>query len=120
MIDMRKLSISIVTVMLLTCSLAGCFGDEDKEEKEPGFVWPEQVEKECNISNQSGLVCDFYFGVNSTPVLTLDEPNSDAIWLLDLDGTITKWEQSDDQTLPIQTGNLADLSNVVSRCHFEQ
>ena len=73
MINMRKFSILIVTVLLLTCSLAGCFGDEeDKEEKKPGFVWPEQVEKDCNISNQSGLVCDLYFGVNSTPVLTLD------------------------------------------------
>ena len=120
MIHMRKLSISIVTVLLLTCSLAGCFGDEEKEEKEPGFVWPEQVEKECNISNESGLVCDFYFGVNSTPVLTLDEPNSDAIWLLDLDGMITKWEQSEDQALPVQTGVVADLTNLVSRCHFEQ
>ena len=120
MIDMRILSISIVSLLLLTCSLAGCFGDEDKEEKEPGFVWPEQVEKACVISNDTGMVCDFYTAINSTPVLTLDDPDGEAIWLLDLDGHITKWEHSESLNKPVQTDVIADLSGVVSRCHFEQ
>ena len=120
MIDMRILSISIVSLLLLTCSLSGCFGDEDKEEKEPGFVWPEQVEKACVISNDTGMVCDFYTAINSTPVLTLDDPDGEAIWLLDLDGHITKWEHSESLNKPVQTDVIADLSGVVSRCHFEQ
>ena len=121
MIEMNHLRTLTIALFLLTCTLSGCFGDEEeKKEDKPGFVWPEQVEKACNISNDTGLVCDFYLGVNSTPVLTMDDPNSDAIWLLDLDGMITKWEQSPDQSLPIQTGVVADLTSVVSRCHIEQ
>lgn len=120
MIYMQKLTISTVILLLLTCSLAGCFGDNEKEEKEPGFVWPEQIEKACVISNETGLVCDFYTAINSTPVLTLDDPDTEAIWLLDLDGHITKWEHSESLDKPIQTDVVADLSGVVSRCHIEQ
>ena len=120
MIYMQNLTISTVILLLLTCSLAGCFGDNEKEEKEPGFVWPEQIEKACVISNETGLVCDFYTAINSTPVLTLDDPDTEAIWLLDLDGHITKWEHSESLDKPIQTDVVADLSGVVSRCHIEQ
>ena len=121
MIDMRKLSISIVTIMLVTCSLAGCFGEEkDENEEKNGFTWPDQVEKACVISNDTGLHCEFYTAINSTPVLTLDDPEEEAIWLLDLDGQITKWEHSESLGKPVKTDVIADLSGVVSRCHFEQ
>jgi glucose/arabinose dehydrogenase len=119
-IEMKKLVVFIVPVLLLTCTFSGCFGEEDSEEKKKGFTWPERVETECQISNDSGLICDYYAGVNSTPVLTLDDPNSDAIWLVDLDGKITKWETQEGQALPVQTNTIGDLSSVVSRCHFEQ
>ena len=118
---MKFNQILVVVCLLLTCSLSGCFSDEEKEEEsKPGFVWPEQVEKACVISNETGLVCEFYTAINSTPVLTLDVPGGESIWLVDLDGQITNWEYSESLGQPIQTDVVADLSGVVSRCHFEQ
>ncbi|MBG46507.1 MAG: hypothetical protein CMB76_08350 [Euryarchaeota archaeon] len=121
-IEMKNLRVSLLVFILLTYGFSGCLGDdEQKQEEENGFVWPEQVEIDCSIPNQTGLVCEYYASMNSTPVLTLDDPNdNDAIWLVNLDGQITKWAQNEQQELPIETGLVADLSGIVSRCHFEQ
>lgn len=119
-IEMNKYTIILVSTLLLSCGFAGCFGEEKPEEEEKGFTWPEQVEKGCDISNESGLECNYYAMVNSTPVLTMDDPIDDAIWIVHLDGYITKWELSTEDGLPSQTSTVADLSGIVSRCHHEQ
>ena len=98
-IEMKNLRVSLLVFILLTYGCSGCLGDDEQnQEEESGFGWPEQVEIDCIIPNQTGLVCEYYASMNSTPVLTLDDPNdNDAIWIVNLDGQITKWAQNEEQ-----------------------
>lgn len=119
MIDMHKIRIWFVPIILLSCAFSGCFGDDPVEE-EKGFTWPDQVEKGCVIANESGLVCEYYAELNSTPVLTLDDPDGSGFWLVSLDGFITSWDTDVGSELPTQKSVVGDLSSIVSRCHYEQ
>jgi len=118
-IEMKKVRIYLIAIFLLSSVLSGCFGDEKEEEKK-GFIWPEQVEIDCNISNETGLVCEYYASMNSTPIITLEDPFSESIWIANLDGVITKWSLPEGQQLPVQSDVVGDLSGIVSRCHHEQ
>ena len=117
---MKKIRIYLIAIFLLSSVLSGCFGEEEKEEEKKGFSWPEQAELGCNISNETGLVCEYYASMNSTPIITLDDPLSDSIWIANLDGVITNWSLPEGQQLPIQSDIVGDLSGIVSRCHNEQ
>ena len=119
-IEMIEFRASILALLVLTCSLSGCLNGEEKEEEKSGFEWPEKVETDCNITGQTDLICEYYATTGSTPVLTLEDPLDDAIWLANLDGKITKMIHDNDEELPIQTSLIGDLSGIVSRCHNEQ
>ena len=86
---MKNLRVSLLVFILVTYGFSGCLGDDEQnQEEESGFDWPEQVEIDCIIHNQSGLVCEYYASMNSTPVLTLDDPNdNDVIWIVNLELT---------------------------------
>ena len=101
----------LLTLLLLTCSLAGCFGEE--EEPDSGFGWQEKVEVPCNTELVEGLVCKEYLTGFVTPVASIHHPQEDEIWIADLSGTISAWNG---ENLRI----VANLSELVSNCHIEQ
>ena len=118
---MKSIQIFVLCALLLTSSLAGCFGEEEEEE-DKGFVWPDQVETGCETSEINDLQCTtFYEFENESEhaVLTLRHPNLDSLWVISLDGHVLILENDDDGN-PLYVGKAGDLSSVVSRCHYEQ
>ena len=101
----------ILVFLLLSASLAGCLG-EDQEEA-PRFTWPEQLNISCDVSENEDLGCDIYLDGFGTPVVTVKHPILDEIWIVDLQGMITSWDGN-------QIRQVANLSTVISTCHYEQ
>ena len=99
-----------ITCLLLTCTLTGCFGEE---EPNSGFGWQEKIEVPCNTELVEGLVCKEYLTGFVTPVASIHHPQEDEIWIADLSGTISAWNG---ENLRI----VANLSELVSNCHIEQ
>ena len=112
----------LLSLVVCTSALAGCFGSDDDDDVEPGWQWPEKADYGCAINNTSGLICEPYGYFESTPILTIDNPVDDSIWVLTLDGVITKFSgDSSVNHLNNSTSSIVgDLSSVVSRCHNEQ
>ena len=114
MIEMKNLRIIVLSLLIITSSLSGCFSDDDEEEK--GYQWPERIEKICDSTGSQSnyqLVCEIYLEGNSTPIMTLSNPVEDSIWVVDLSGKIISWNGIEETT-------VGDLSSIVSRCHNEQ
>ena len=119
-IDMNKIIVIFAACSVLACGFAGCFASDDESEEDTGFSWPDQLETGCQVSNESGVSCDIYAEFEGTPVLTMDDPEGNAIWFVNLDGFVTKWVQESTNQLVSQHSVVGDLSGIVSRCHFEQ
>ena len=100
----------LLSALLLTCSLTGCFGEE---EEDTGFQWQEKVEVPCDAELVQGLVCKEYLTGFTTPVVSIHHPQDPEIWIGDLNGVISAW---DGETLRV----VANLSSFVSNCHIEQ
>ena len=116
MIEMKNLRIIVLSLLIITSSLSGCFSGDDEEEEEKGYEWPERIEKICDSTGSQSnyqLVCEIYLEGNSTPIMTLSNPVEDSIWVVDLSGKIISWNGIEETT-------VGDLSSIVSRCHNEQ
>ena len=109
---MYSRAISIVLLMLCAI-LSGCFGEEVEEEPDPGYQWQERVEIDCKTPDRDDLMCTEYLPGFETPILTLNHPLLDEIWIVYLSGNITSWDGN-------ALKEVANLSDVVNRCHFEQ
>ncbi len=97
----------IISLLVVTCPLAGCLSDEDE------FVWPEPESWDCSIEVSYNLSCYLYLEGLSSPILTLEHPTSDEIWIVELSGHIHSWNGE-------VVSEVADLSSIVSNCHVEQ
>ncbi len=100
-----------LALIMITSSLsAGCIFQDDS------FEWPELVEGDCDLNEDYKLKCtkflDNYVDFE-TPVASFIHPDVDELWILDLSGFIRAWDES---SLRI----VADLSDMISRCHTEQ
>ena len=94
----------LLTVLLLTCSLSGCFGEE---EEDTGFQWQEKVEIPCDAELVEGLACKEYLTGFVTPVASIHHPQENEIWIADLSGIISAWDGENLRT-------VANLSEFVS------
>ena len=125
---MSQSRIVLLSILVFTSSLAGCFSEQNKEDEEeptkPGFSWPEQVEAGCDASSSNVLKCRPYYDIEDESehaVLTLRHPISDSLWVVSLEGHILILENDDEYPkLPTLVGRAGDLSSIVSRCHYEQ
>ncbi len=125
MIEMGRYRITIITFLLISSCLSGCFSEDEVEveveEEGKKSWWPDRVENNCSategpVVNSRGnyqLQCSLYLEGNSTPILTLNHPIEDAIWIVDLSGEIISWDGE-------QQTNVANISQIISRCHNEQ
>lgn len=103
----------MLAILIVSSSMVGCFSEDDIIEEDPGYVWQEKVEIPCDLPNREDLICTEYLTGFETPILSLKNPVSDELWLVDLSGNITAW----DGTL---SRSVAHLNDLVSRCHYEQ
>ena len=108
---MRRLYCWVIVTLLFATSLGGCLGDEE-ENKSP-FSWQERVEVTCSIAENPDFQCDIYLEGFLTPVSSVKHPNGGEIWIVDLLGNITSWDGTN-------TRLVANLTELVSDCHFEQ
>ncbi len=98
---------AIISLLIVTCPFAGCLSDGDE------FVWPEPESWDCSIQASFNLSCYVYLEDFSSPILTLEHPISDEIWIVELSGHIHSWNGE-------EVSAVADLSSIVSNCHVEQ
>ncbi len=100
---------AIFSIFLLCFSFSGCILLEDDDV----FVWPEVLDSECIFENNKGLSCSPYLEDFAVPHMSVKHPSKDEIWIIDLDGLIKSWDG-------LSTETVANLSSIISRCHFEQ
>ena len=103
---MRGLLVALILV--LSTASSGCMS-----ESEEGFEWPEPVSWDCNLDASYGLDCDLFLEAFDIPHQSLINPVSGELWIVYLSGYIKSW---DGDNLEL----VADLSEVVNRCHMEQ
>ena len=95
-----------LVLLLIVAPLSGCL--QDGEPDQPGFSWQDRAEIECDMSTNVDLDCELYLDGFNTPVMSIKHPVVDEIWIVDLYGNITSW---DDQNLR-QVANLSGLSLI--------
>lgn len=103
---MRGLLVALILV--LSTASSGCMS-----ESEEGFEWPEPVSWGCNLDSSYGLDCEIFLEAFDIPHQSLINPVSGELWIVYLSGYIKSW---DGDNLEL----VADLSEVVNRCHMEQ
>ena len=103
---MRGLLVALILV--LSSASSGCMS-----ESEEGFEWPEPASWGCNLDASYGLGCDLFLEAFDIPHQSLINPVSGELWVVYLSGYIKSW---DGDNLEL----VADLSEVVNRCHMEQ
>ena len=97
----------IVSFLVMTCPFAGCLAGEDE------FVWPEPDNWDCSIEPSYNLSCSVYLEGLSSPIFSLNHPEDDELWIVELSGRISSWNGE-------VTSEVADLGTIVSDCHVEQ
>ena len=100
----------LISFLLLSCFLSGCFSDEEEPNR---FSWAEKEEVFCDTSNQSKYQCKLYLDGFTTPIKSLKHPLTNELWIADLNGEITSWNGQ-------ETRLVANLSSIISLCHIEQ
>ncbi len=103
---MRGLLVALILV--LSTASSGCMS-----EPEQGFQWPEPTTGECDLDPSYGLNCGLFLDAFDTPHQSLINPVSGELWIVYLGGYIKSWDGSNLEL-------VADLSEVVNRCHIEQ
>ena len=103
---MRGLLVALILV--LSSASSGCMS-----ESEEGFEWPEPASWGCDLNPSFDLDCGLFLEAFDTPHQSLINPVSGELWIVYLSGYIKSW---DGDNLEL----VADLSEVVNRCHVEQ
>ena len=85
----------------------GCFGGSSDDE----FEWPDPISDGCNMNYD--LECSTILQLGETAHHSLINPLDGKMWIIFLGGMIKSW---DGENLE----DIADLSDLVSRCHMEQ
>tara|TARA_B100000959_G_C14964493_1_gene617163 strand:- start:719 stop:1918 length:1200 start_codon:yes stop_codon:yes gene_type:complete len=98
---------AIISLLVVTSSFAGCFGEED------GYVWPEREIWGCSIQESYNLSCNEYFDGLSSPISSIKHPAGGEIWIVELSGKISSWDGS-------EIAEIGDLGSEISTCHYEQ
>ena len=92
---------------MLSSLCMGCFGGDSDD----GFEWPDPVSDGCNMDYD--LECSTLLQLGETAHHSLINPLDGNMWIVFLGGMIKSW---DGENLE----DVADLSDLVSRCHMEQ
>tara|TARA_B100000965_G_scaffold90471_2_gene73669 strand:- start:19682 stop:20818 length:1137 start_codon:yes stop_codon:yes gene_type:complete len=85
----------------------GCFGGGSDDE----FEWPDPISDGCQMNYD--LECSTILQLGETAHHSLINPLDGKMWIIFLGGMIKSW---DGENLE----DIADLSDLVSRCHMEQ
>ena len=85
----------------------GCFGGDSDDE----FEWPDPSSDGCHMDYD--LECSTLLQLGETAHHSLINPLDGKMWIVFLGGMIKSW---DGENLE----DIADLSDLVSRCHMEQ
>ena len=85
----------------------GCFGGDSDD----GFDWPDPASDGCHMDYD--LECSTLLQLGETAHHSLINPLDGKMWIIFLGGMIKSW---DGENLE----DVADLSDLVSRCHMEQ
>ncbi|MEC7503141.1 MAG: PQQ-dependent sugar dehydrogenase [Candidatus Thermoplasmatota archaeon] len=97
---------ALVTLMLSSLCM-GCFGGDSDD----GFEWPDPISDGCHVDYD--LECSTLLQLGETAHHSLINPLDGKMWIIFLGGMIKSW---DGENLE----DVADLSDLVSRCHMEQ
>ena len=92
---------------MLSSLCMGCFGGDSDDE----FEWPDPSSDGCHMDYD--LECSTLLQLGETAHHSLINPLDGKMWIVFLGGMIKSW---DGENLE----DVADLSNLVSRCHMEQ
>ena len=92
---------------MLSSLCMGCFGGDSDDE----FEWPDPSSDGCHMDYD--LECSTLLQLGETAHHSLINPLDGKMWIVFLGGMIKSW---DGENLE----EVADLSNLVSRCHMEQ
>ena len=109
---MRVLAISL---LLVAPALCGCLSDDSDE-----YAWPDVIASDCNIVEEYELECLEYLNGLMNPIMSLQHPYSDELWIIDLNGFIISWSTKSNFDANNPGTNVADLSSLIGRCHMEQ
>ena len=85
----------------------GCFGGDSDD----GFEWPDPISDGCHVDYD--LECSTLLQLGEAAHHSLINPLDGKMWIVFLGGMIKSW---DGENLE----DVADLSDLVSRCHMEQ
>ena len=69
---------AIISLLVVTCPFAGCLSDDN------GSVWPEPESWDCSIDLSYNLSCSVYLGGLATPIVTLEHPENEELWIVEL------------------------------------
>ena len=98
-------------VLLFTISLAsGCFSEPEEVKR---YSWPENVDLGCTEGTNGTIICQEYLTGFQTPVKVLHHPVLEEIWIVDLNGKIHSWDNSN-------LNLVGNISDNISNCHNEQ
>ncbi len=92
---------------MLSSLCMGCFGGGSDDE----FEWPDPISDGCQMNYD--LECSTILQLGETAHHSLINPLDGKMWIIFLGGMIKSW---DGENLE----DIADLSDLVSRCHMEQ
>ena len=92
---------------MLSSLCMGCFGGDSDDE----FEWPDPSSDGCHMDYD--LECSTLLQLGETAHHSLINPLDGKMWIVFLGGMIKSW---DGENLE----DVADLSDLVSRCHMEQ
>lgn len=98
---------AIISLLVVAYPFAGCLSDDNES------VWPEPESWDCSIDLSYNLSCNVYLGNLSSPIVTIEHPENEELWIVELSGRINSWNGE-------VVSQVADLSPIVSNCHVEQ
>ena len=96
-----------IALMVILSTNSGCLSEDE------GFEWPEPEKWDCSIEIQYNLSCEKYLDSFQTPILSLEHPLGEELWIVELSGKISSWDG-------LTISQVADISDMVSNCHYEQ
>ena len=108
---MARLQAWMMVLLFIGTCMAGCLREE--EPSEPQHTWEEPTQGMCESMYAPGFACELLVTGFETPVVSILSPVKDEIWFADLSGNITSFDGNENH-------HIADLTQVVTRCHYEQ
>lgn len=103
-LDVKYISFTLFLIITSTV-MTGCFGNDSMD-------WPDRVDSECEFEFEN-LSCDIFTEELENPIWGLNSPNNQGYWMIDQSGIIIQFNESKNST-------ILDISDIISRCHFEQ